>query len=74
MPVKRRSVTKAEGRKQPGQPRFFPVPILIKDLKGGVVFSADDAWVQKQPSWVRGKDTNNQEWSIETGEADFDEN
>ncbi len=49
-------------------------PVLIKDLKGGVVFSADDAWVQKQPSWVRGKGTNNQEWSIETGEADFEEN
>ena len=48
-------------------------PILVKDLRGGVVFSADNAWVQKQPSWVRGKDTNNQEWSIETGEGEFTE-
>lgn len=49
-------------------------PVLIKDLKGGQVFSADDAWVQKQPSFVRGKDTNNLEWSIETGEAEFEDN
>ena len=49
-------------------------PALIKDLKGGQVFSADDAWVQKQPSFVRGKDTNNLEWSIETGEAEFEDN
>jgi len=48
-------------------------PILVKDLRGGVVFSTDNAWVQKQPSWVRGKDTNNQEWSIETGEGEFTE-
>ncbi len=47
-------------------------PILIKDLKGGQVFSADEAWVQKRPSFVRGKDTNNVEWPIETGEAEFD--
>ena len=42
-------------------------PVLIKDLKGGVLFSADSAWVQKQPSRVYGKDTNNLEWTIETG-------
>ncbi len=49
-------------------------PILIKDLKGGVLFSADAAWVQKQPSRVWGKDTNNREWTIETGPATLTEN
>lgn len=49
-------------------------PILIKDLKGGVVFSADSAWVQKQPSRVYGKDTNNREWTIETGPAELTDN
>ncbi len=48
-------------------------PVLVKDLKGGVLFSADTAWVQKQPSRVYGKDTNNREWSIETGPATLTE-
>jgi len=42
-------------------------PILIKDLKGGLLFNADVAWVTKQPSRAYGKDTNNREWTIETG-------
>jgi hypothetical protein len=49
-------------------------PILVKDLKGGVKFSASDAWVLKQPSRAWGKDTNNREWNIETGPADYAEN
>ena len=42
-------------------------PILIKDLKGGLLFSADAAWVTKQPSRVYGKADNNREWTIDTG-------
>lgn len=48
--------------------------VLIKDLSGGVQFSATDAWVIKQPSRVWGKDTNNREWDIETGPATYAEN
>ena len=48
-------------------------PVLIKDLSGGVKFSATDAWVTKQPSRVWGKDTNNREWTIETGPAEYKE-
>ena len=47
--------------------------VLIKDLKGGVKFSASSAWVIKQPSRVWGKDTNNREWEIETGPATYTE-
>lgn len=49
-------------------------PLLIKDLNGGTVFSAETAWVQKQPSRVYGKDTNNREWTIETGPATLTDN
>ena len=44
-------------------------PILIKDLKGGLVFSADFAWVQKGPSRAYGKETNNREWTLDTSEG-----
>lgn len=47
--------------------------VLIKDITGGVKFSANDAWVVKQPSRVWGKDTNNREWEIETGPATYSE-
>lgn len=47
--------------------------VLIKDITGGVKFSASDAWVVKQPSRVWGKDTNNREWQIETGPATYAE-
>lgn len=47
--------------------------ILIKDLKGGLVFSADSAWVVKAPSRTFGKEANNREWKIETGQATLNE-
>lgn len=47
--------------------------VLIKDLKGGLVFSADSAWVIKPPSRVFGKDTNNREWEMDTGDATLTE-
>lgn len=48
-------------------------PVLIKDLKGGLIFSADAAWVVKPPSRAYGKDTNNREWEIDTGDATLTE-
>ena len=45
-------------------------PVLIKDLRGGLVLSADSAWVLKAPSRTFGKDTNNREWTIETGPSE----
>lgn len=41
--------------------------IKIQDLSGKLQFYAPTAWVMRQPSIVRGKDTNNYEWQIETG-------
>lgn len=48
-------------------------PVLIKDLKGGQVFSTESAWVTKKASVARGKDTNNREWEIDTGDATLTE-
>lgn len=48
-------------------------PVLIKDLKGGTLFSCDEAWVTKPASRVYGKDTNNREWTIETGAGELKE-
>ena len=42
-------------------------PILIKDLRGGMVFSTDAAWVTKSTPRGFGKETNNREWEINTG-------
>lgn len=47
--------------------------ILIKDLRGNFVFSADSAWVTKPPSRTYGKETNNREWEINTGAATVSE-
>lgn len=49
-------------------------PILVKDLKGGFIFSADECWVTKQPSRTYGKTDNNREWTLETGAATMTEN
>lgn len=43
--------------------------ILIKDLKGGLVFSADAAWPTKPASREFGKEAANREWEIQTGSA-----
>lgn len=48
-------------------------PVLIKDLKGGVVFSTEAAWVLKKSSLVRGKADNNREWELDTGDATLSE-
>ena len=41
--------------------------LQVKDLAGNLKFFAKNAWIQRQPAIVRGKDTNNLEWPIETG-------
>lgn len=46
-------------------------PVLIKDIRGGVVFSAGCGWVVKPPSRGYGKDSNNREWEIDTGNDAF---
>lgn len=48
-------------------------PLLIKDLKGGLVFSTEAAWCIKKAPVTRGKESNNREWEIETGEAALNE-
>lgn len=48
-------------------------PILIKDLLGNFLFSADAAWVVKPPSRTYGKETNNREWELQTGPATVSE-
>lgn len=41
--------------------------VLIKDMRGGLVFSAESAWVVKETTRTFGKETNNKEWEIQTG-------
>jgi len=48
-------------------------PVLIKDLKGGMVFSADAAWSIKPASRAFGKESNNREWEIHTGSGTLTE-
>lgn len=48
-------------------------PILIKDLKGGMVFSADAAWPAKSASRGYGKEAGNREWELHTGAGELTE-
>lgn len=48
-------------------------PVLIKDLKGGQLFSTEAAWVVKKSPLTRGKDSNNREWELDTGDASMTE-
>lgn len=47
-------------------------PILVKDLKGGLLFSAQDAWVVKSPNREYGKESADREIEIDTGEATWE--
>lgn len=44
-------------------------PVLIKDLRGGLLFATEAAWVVKKSPATRGKETNNREWEIDTASA-----
>ena len=46
--------------------------VLIKDLKGGLIFSASDAWVVKPPNREFGKDMPDREIEIDCGEATWE--
>lgn len=48
-------------------------PILIKDLKGGMVFSAEAAWAVKSASRGFGKESSNREWELQTGSGELTE-
>lgn len=48
-------------------------PILVKDLKGGLVFSSDAAWAVKPASRGYGKEAGNREWEIHTGSGKLTE-
>ncbi len=48
-------------------------PVLIKDLKGGLLFSADEAWAVKPANRGFGKEASNREWQIDTGAAVLNE-
>lgn len=48
-------------------------PILIKDLKGGMVFSSEAAWPIGPASRGFGKEAGNREWTLHTGEGDLQE-
>ena len=47
--------------------------ILIRDLKGGLVFSSEAAWPAKPASRGFGKESANREWEIHTGEGNLTE-
>lgn len=42
-------------------------PILVKDLKGGLVFSCDAAWPKGPASRGYGKEVGTREWELHTG-------
>lgn len=44
-------------------------PLMIQDLMGGYLFSAEQAWVAKPASKGFGKQGPNREWEIHTGES-----
>ena len=44
-------------------------PILVNDLTGEEKFSASKAWVAKIPSKTNGMQSQNKEWTLETGQA-----
>ena len=48
-------------------------PILIKDLKGGMVFSSDSAWVVRPATRQFSREAPSREWQISTGEAEITE-
>ena len=48
-------------------------PIVIKDLKGGLVFSTDAAWAKGTTSRGYGKEAGNREWELHTGSATLEE-
>ena len=46
-------------------------PVLIKDLKGGLIFSAKDAWVQTVPTREFAIESTNREITIDCGDVEW---
>jgi hypothetical protein len=46
-------------------------PILIKDMKGGLVFSAQDAWVMSVPTREFAIESTNREVVIDCGDVEW---
>lgn len=44
-------------------------PVTVKDLRGGTLFSCEQAWVTNAAARPFGKTAQNREWSLRTGEA-----
>jgi len=42
------------------------VPLLIKDLNGDSLYSAETAWIRKRPTSEFGREAGPREWTIET--------
>jgi len=47
-------------------------PVQVKDLKGGLLFSASEAWVVKPPSREFGKEAPNREIEIDCGNSTYE--
>jgi hypothetical protein len=45
------------------------LPLIIFDLRGGLVFTAAQAWIQKDPDDEESDEAGNREWQIATGIA-----
>ena len=48
-------------------------PLMVQDMKGGMLFSADEAWIPKPSTHGFGKAAGTREWEIHTGPATLDE-
>lgn len=49
------------------------LPMLITDLRGGLLAHAEQAYIKKRPSTVYGKATQNREWEFATGDCEVSE-
>ena len=48
-------------------------PILIKDMRGGLVFSASDAWATKPADRQYGRESQSRGWTLMTGDGKLSE-
>ena len=47
-------------------------PVLVKDLKGGLIFTASDAWVTTPPARDFAKESTDRQITIDCGEANWE--
>lgn len=48
-------------------------PFMVKDLMGKQQFVTSQAWVNKDATWERGKESGNVEWELTAGDGAFAE-